>query len=48
MISRERAPVGRMFCNPPQILVERMIEKIASEKPDVVIVTGDFVGHKIS
>lgn len=46
-ISSEFAPLGRMYCNPPELLFEKMIEKMKTLRPNlqVLFITGDFIGH---
>lgn len=48
--SESYAPLGRLFCDPPPRLANDFLEKLALEEPDldVLLVTGDIVGHKIS
>jgi predicted phosphodiesterase len=50
MQSNEYAPLGRLYCDPPQQLTEYMIKKLKLEQPDldVLIITGDIVGHTYS
>ena len=42
------APFGRLYCDPPQALTESFLQKLQGETPDVLIVTGDVVGHDFS
>jgi len=47
-ISTEEAHFGRYGCNPDEVLVEAMFEKMRSEyggNLDVILVLGDMVGH---
>ena len=37
--------MGRLYCDPPQILTEGFIQQVATESPDILIVTGDITGH---
>lgn len=40
------APYGRLGCDPPHILFDRFIARFnETEKPDVVFLPGDLVGH---
>jgi predicted phosphodiesterase len=49
MINDSHAPLGRLFCDPPAVLTESFMKKIAlEEKPDVLIVAGDIIGHKLT
>jgi hypothetical protein len=45
--SNEYAPVGRIFCDSPPVLVDSMLDKLQRDAPDldVLFVTGDIVGH---
>jgi hypothetical protein len=39
---------GQFGCDPPELLVRRMFERLIFENPngiDVILLTGDFVGH---
>ena len=44
------APLGRLYCDPPHITVERMLERLALQEPklDAILVPGDFVAHKVA
>ena len=44
------APLGKLFCDPPQDLFEAMLQKLTFERPDldILVVTGDIVGHTFS
>jgi hypothetical protein len=46
-LSSRYAPLGRFFCNPPQILFEMLLKKMKLLQPDlnVLLITGDFIGH---
>jgi hypothetical protein len=49
MLNDSHAPLGRLFCDPPAVLTESFMKKIAlEEKPDVLIVAGDIIGHKLT
>ena len=45
-----RAPMGRYGCDPPQVLIETMIQRMNDEygEPDVVLITGDLNAHNTS
>ena len=44
------APLGKVYCDPPQDLLEAMLQKLNIERPDldILFVTGDIVGHTYS
>lgn len=46
--SADYAPLGRFFCNPPQNLFWKMLDKMRHLEPklDVLFITGDLVGHR--
>lgn len=43
------APLGKLYCDPPQLLFETFVKKLKLVEPDieVLFMTGDFVGHEI-
>ncbi len=45
--SNEYAPLGRVFCDSSYDLAESMIRKLKLGAPDseVIVITGDIVGH---
>lgn len=45
--SNDTAPLGRLYCDPPQDLTEAVVQKLKLEAPDldILFVTGDIVGH---
>ena len=43
------APFGRTECDPPSILAEALIKVMKEqEKPDLILLPGDFVMHGVS
>jgi predicted MPP superfamily phosphohydrolase len=46
--SSQYAPLGRLYCDPPQILTQAFIQKVASDSPDLLVITGDIIGHTYS
>ncbi len=41
------APLGRIGCDPPLAATEWFLKKMSSEKFDLLVMSGDFVGHYI-
>jgi len=48
--STDYAPLGRLLCDPPAILLESFIRRIneTENDVDVVLLTGDMIGHTLS
>jgi hypothetical protein len=46
-VSSDPAPLGRIFCDSPLILFEKLLDQITFLRPNlnVLFVTGDFIGH---
>ena len=46
----EIANFGRAHCDSPQLLVERLMQKMAADNPDleVILIPGDIVTHGFS
>ena len=39
---------GRIGCDPPELLLDRFLQRLnESEKPDILFMPGDFLGHAI-
>jgi hypothetical protein len=49
-LSNNYAPLGRIKCDSPELLVEKMFKKLNETEGqiDALLITGDMVGHSLS
>ena len=46
----EYAPLGRLLCDPPSLLIETFMRRIneTEDDVDIVLLTGDMIGHNLA